>query len=54
MVAKNYMVTIGGKPVFTNLTEQEAKSKCGIMLALSPRVDIFYSKMKGKKLDKVC
>ena len=39
-----YNVTIGGKPVFTGLTEQEAGAKCRLMLALSSRLDIFYNK----------
>jgi len=39
-----YKVTIGGEPIFTGLSLQEAKAKCRLALALSSRLDIFYSK----------
>ena len=41
---RNYKITIGDKMVFSGLNEQEAKTKCILMLALSDRLDIFYSK----------
>ena len=37
-----YNITIGNKKVFDNLTLQEAKGKCCLLLALSSRLDIFY------------
>lgn len=43
---ETYKITIGHKDVFTGLSEQEAKAKCRLMLALSSRLDIFYEKEK--------
>lgn len=41
---KTYKITIGDKIVYSGLSEQEAKGKCILMLALSDRLDIFYEK----------
>lgn len=39
-----YQITIGGKPVFTGLSQTAAKSRCALLLAMSSRLDIFYEK----------
>ena len=38
-----YNITIGDKVVYTGLNEEEAKTKCCLMLGLSSRLDIFYN-----------
>ena len=40
----SYRITIGGKPVFTGLTQAAAKARCCLMLSMSSRLDIFYEK----------
>ena len=40
-----YAVTIGGKPVYQNLTKSDAQNKARMMLAMSSRLDIFYKPM---------
>jgi len=39
-----YKIEIGGKPIITGIkTKEEASKKCCLMLAMSRRLDIFYS-----------
>jgi hypothetical protein len=40
-----YMIKIGDKTAFTGIkTEREASAKCCLLMAMSPRLDIFYYK----------
>jgi cell division protein FtsN len=51
-----YFVAIGNKIAFKGLTKAEAKQKAIMMLALSPRLDIFYysdTKRNRKRIGEV-
>jgi hypothetical protein len=50
-VNMTYMIKIGDKVAFTGIrTEREASAKCCLMMAMSPRLDIFYYKEERVKI----